>query len=79
VDAFFFLLDFSFIVKPTIDAVKLIFVRLQADRSLRANVRIMDGAGRQIESITRFQSKLLSQLRQAECDTSLHNVDHFVI
>jgi hypothetical protein len=79
VDAFFLLLDFSFMVKPTIDPVKSVFVRFQAGNSLRADMRIMDGACGQIESITRFQSKLLSQLRQPEHDTTLHNVDHFVI
>ena len=78
-DAFFLLVDFSFIVKPAIDSVKSIFVRLQADNSLRADAGIMNSAGRQIELVAGIQNKLLPQLRQAKCDTSLHHADNLVV
>ena len=60
-DAFFII--GLLMVKLTIDSVKSIFMCLKAHHSLRADVRIMDGAGRQVESVTSFQSKLLSKLR----------------
>ena len=74
-----FLLDFSFIVKPTIYSVKSLFVRLQADNSLRADVCIMSKAGRQVDPIARLQGELLSKLRQAERNASLHHINDFVI
>ena len=76
-DAFFIM--GLFIVKPTIDSVKSIFVCLQADNSLRTDVRIMNGASWQVESVTGFERKLLSKFRQAKCDISLYNIDNLVV
>ena len=51
----------------------------QADNSLRADLCIVDNACGQIETVTCIQGQLLPQFRQPKRDTSLHNIDDFVV
>jgi hypothetical protein len=65
-----------------LDPVALVIstlVRLQADYSLRANVRVMDSAGGQVEAVAGFQVQLLAKLRQAKGDTAAHHIDDFIV
>lgn len=57
------------------EIAKLILMRLQADDSLRADVRIVDDACRQIEPVTGVQGQLFSQVGQAKGDAALHHID----
>src|SRR5215212_3862705 len=54
-------------------------MRFQTNDSLCTDYCIMYGTGRQVESIASFQCEFLSEFGQSESDTSLHNVDHFVV
>ena len=59
--------------------LRSILMRLQADNPLRADVRVMDEACRQIKPVACFQGKLLAELRQPERDAPLHHIDDLVV
>lgn len=67
------------ISQPIIDSDRSIFASLQANHPLCTDMRVMNNARRQIEPVTGLQGQLLAKLRQAEGNTSSHNVDHFVV
>lgn len=51
----------------------------QTDDSLRTDCCIMDGARGQVEPVTGFQCELTPKFGQSKRDSSLHNIDDFVI
>ena len=59
--------------------LRSILMRLQADNPLRADVRVMDEACRQIKPVACFQGKLLAELRQPKGDAPLHDINYFVV
>ena len=65
--------------QPIYAAVKSVFVRLQADDSLRSDHGVMDNASWQVEPIACFQIQLFAKPGQAERDTSLHYINHFIV
>mgnify|MGYP003525021306 CR=1 FL=1 len=52
---------------------------LQTDDSLRADHRVMDGAGRQIEPVACCERELLSEFGETECYRTTHNIDNLVV
>jgi len=75
-DASFLFLCFQ---QNTSARLRSILMRLQADNPLRADVRVVEDARRQIKPVACFQGKLLAELRQSKRNTSLHYINHLVI